>query len=609
MRRIISLIMAAFLLLSVFASLIYYLLMPTYAADDTLYSFDETEDKLLRIGLMYGSNVTVGFETDAEFGFVINKVNRAGDLKNEPLWETVIPKVSCTVDGNLSKSAMTYSKAIGDAQVVIGGYHIEIASNLSSQDTKILIDILNNSIAPTGMYAFPAYINDTFCIRIGHFSTESEALLAAVEVGSIIGEMPFGIAHPTNTAVSLVDPLTDRILFEYDCADVTALGLTPRQSPEGDTAYLVTPAKKVYDGTFMFRRYITDEVDGVSLTDIIGLEDYVKGVLPYEISSSWHFEAQKAFAIVVRSFTLSSVRHERTYQVDLCNSTHCQVYGGRSKITETVERAVDETAGLVASYNGDIIAAYFSAVTGGCTVSSFDAWGFQNIPYLVAIETPWEVYTKHSYGTWTAEVSPAELCAYLQSKGYTTLRGGIKSITIDKFAENSTYVRDITFTDIYGTKVTVKASENVRTALAKYVKSANFVVGKGQVEAEDTQFLSVSLDSVKTLTSSAKEDITDTKSVSVITSNGHATASLDKGYVLSANGKYQLGGTTATTEKKMVYAQNSDNFIFVGKGWGHGVGVSQIGLRDLANLGYEANDIVKKYFPMGEIVSWRTLEK
>ncbi len=607
MRRIVSLIMAAFLLLSVFASLIYYLLMPTYAADDTVYSFDETEDKLLRIGLMYGSNVTVGFETDAEYGFIINKVNRTGDLKNEPLWETVIPKVSCTVDANLSKSAMTYSKATGDAQVVIGGYHIEIASNLSSQDTRILIDALNGSIAPTGMYAFPAYINDSFCIRIGHFSTETEALLAAVQVGAIIGDMPFGIAHPTNTAVSLVDPLTDRILFEYDCADATALGLTPRPSPEGDTAYLITPAKKIYDGTFMFRRYITDEVDGVSLTDIIELEDYIKGVLPYEISSSWDIEAQKAFAIIVRSFTLSSVRHEKAYQVDLCNSAHCQVYGGRGKITETVERAVDETAGLVASYNGDIIAAYFSAVTGGCTVSSFDAWGFQNIPYLVAIETPWEVYTNHSYGTWTAEVSPAELCAYLQSKGYTTLRGGIKSITIDKFAENSTYVRDITFTDIYGTKVTVKASENVRTALGKYVKSANFVVGKGQVEAEDTQFLSVSLDSVKTLTASAKENITDTNSVSVITANGHATASLDKGYVLSANGKYQIGGTTATTEKKIVYAQNSDNFIFVGKGWGHGVGVSQIGIRDLANIGYGACDIVKKYFPMGEIVDWRIL--
>ena len=607
MRRLVSLVLAIFLLLSVFASLIYYLLMPTYAADDTAYPFEEAEDKLLRIGLMYGSNVTVGFKTDTEYGFVINKVNRTGDLSNEPLWETDITKVSCTVDANLSKSAMTYSKATSTSNVVIGGYHIEIALNLSSQETKFFVDALNTSLASIGMYAFPAYINDAFCLRIGNFKTEGETLAAAVQIAETVGEIPFGIASPSDTAVSLVDPITDKILFEYDCADATALGLTPKSSPEGEKAYLVTPAKKIYDGTFMFRRYISDEVDGVSLTDIIELEDYIKGVLPYEISSSWSIEAQKAFAIVVRSFTLSSVRHERAYQVDLCNSTHCQVYGGRGKITETVERAVDETAGLVASHNGNIIAAYFSAVTGGCTVSSFDAWGFQHIPYLVAIETPWEIYTKHSYGTWTSEVSPTELCTYLQSKGYTSLKGAIKSITIDKFAENSTYVRDITFTDIYGTKVTVKATENVRTALAKYVKSANFVVGKGQVEAEDTQFLSVALDSVKTLTSSAKQDITDTTAVSVITANGHATASLDKGYVLSAHGKYQLGGTTATSEKKIVYAENSDNFIFVGKGWGHGVGVSQIGLRDLANLGFEAKDIVKKYFPMGEIVHWRTL--
>lgn len=617
MRRLVSLILVIGLLLSIFATVIFYLVTPAFASEDDTPAISDTiselseipQNKLLRIGLMYGSNVTVGFETDAKYGFVINKVNRTGDLTNEPLWETDITKVSCTVDANLSKTAMTYSKTSNPASTVIGGYHFEIASELSFADTKIIIDILNSSLSTIGMYAFPAYINDVMRIRVGHFPSKEAAELAAVNIVAAIGDIPYSIAAPSNTGVSLVDPITNIILFEYDCGDVTALGLTPKSSPEGERAYLITPAKKIYDGTFMFRRYISGATDGVSLTDIIGIEEYIKGVLPYEISSSWHYEAQKAFAIVVRSFTLSSVRHEKTYQVDLCNSTHCQVYGGRTKITESVERAVDETAGLVLAHDNKIVAAYYSAVTGGVTVSSFDAWGFQNIPYLVAIQTPWEIYTNHSYGAWTVEVSPTELCTYLQSKGYTSLKGSIKAITIEKLAENSTYVRDISFTDIYGNKVTVKASENVRSALAKYVKSANFVVGKGQVETENMKFLTVSPDSISALTSSATHSLGGTQNAAVLTASGPKTTAVDKGYVLSASGKYQIGATTATSEKSTVYAKNSENFIFVGKGWGHGVGVSQIGLRDLANLGYSWDEMVLKYFPMARLADWRTVGK
>ena len=494
LRRVVAIIMVIFLLLSVLGTTIFYLNQPLAAlsdekeqelldklfgmettAEDTSEdvpptdedtpeddpqtdettsadSTDETEeptvndtpdepevilpdDRLVRVGLMYGSNVTVGFETTAPYGFVINKVNRTGDLSSEPLWEIdELTKVSCIVDSNLSKTGMSYLKTSDPTKAVVGGWHIEFGSDLSLSDVLVYMTGLESYFEQLGIYAIPSYIDGGYRVRAGQFSTEAAAAQCAAKFTELLPDFPVTVASPTKTAVSLIDPLTDKILFEYDDNDTTALGLTARPSPEGESAYLVTPAKKLYAGTFMFRRYIEGNVDGVSLTDVIKLGDYVKGVISYEISPSWPLEAQKAFSICVRSFVLAGVRHETSYQVDVCNSQHCQVYGGMTRVNDRVNQAVEETAGLVMTYDNEIVQAYYSAVTGGVTVSCYDEWGFKHIPYLVAVQTPWEIYTNHSEGAWQTEVSPSALCSYLNSKGYTSLRGEIKSITIDQLA-------------------------------------------------------------------------------------------------------------------------------------------------------------------------------
>lgn len=671
MRRVLALAMVLFLLISVFASVIFYLVTPVFAAESDSESFTETtdtesdtdttdtepddteaepddtepddttadtegtqpepeeptgpefdydidipalpapeeiDDKLIRVGLMYGTSVTVGFEVDTTYGFYINKVNRTGDLSSEPIWDIDLTKVSCTVDHNLSKSAMTYSKTSSVASTVIGGYHIELGAGLTREETIVIMNGIKVTLDEVGLYAIPSYINGGFRIRIGHFATEALAADNAAVLSELLGGMPLNVAKPTNTAVSLVNPLTDKILFEYDCGDITALGLTPKSSPSGEKAYLVTPAKKLYDGTFMFRRYISGATDGVSLTDIIKLEEYIEGVVPYEISSSWPEETLKAFAIMVRSFTLYGTRHESAYQVDICNSTHCQVYGGRTKVNAAVENAVEATKGLVMESGGAIACAYYSAVTGGYTISSYDAWGYQHIPYLVAVETPWENYNNHSYGVWTAEVSPTTLLSHLNAKGYTNLRGSIKSINIDKFCENSTYVRDITFTDVYGNKATIKASANVYTALSKYVNSANFVVGKGSVEAVRSEFYTTSVENLNALTEVGEQSLKNAENVTVLTADGEMETALKHSTVIGANGKFALGDTTAVPKTVTITAKDPNNFIFAGLGWGHGVGASQIGLRDLAKLGYKAEEILPKYYTGVNIVDWRDVK-
>lgn len=653
MKRLLSLILVIIMVLSVFGGAIYYFAVSVsaskfhgFSVDDFKAALEEKEkgknsdpdeeetdeedtdryedeeedddrrpfpssgadDKLIRVGLMYGTNVTVGFEVTTEYGFGVNLVNRTGDLTAEPLWELDITKISCTVDGNLSKNAMTYSKTQSENKAVIGGHHARIGVDLTKRELERLINEVEDTLYDLDVYPIPAFIDGGYTLLAGDFFNSDEAEELADLIKDEHPDLRVYTLSPTDTSVSVVDPLTDVILFEYDDGDETALGFTALPSEDGDPAYLVTPAKKLYDGVFMFRRYISGDTDGVSLTSILPLGEYIKGVLPYEISSSWPIEAQKAFAICVRSFTLASVRHETAYQVDLCNTAHCQVYGGRTKVTDAVEQAVEETEGLVMSYDGRIVTAYYSATTGGVTVGVDDAWGGKAQPYLVAVDTPWENYATHSEGVWTAEISPTELYEYLSvTKGYTQLKGKIKNITIDKLAKNSTYVYQLTFTDTFGNAVTVKTTDGVRTALAKYVNSSNFVVGKGSVDTVETKTVVSSAEGFSVITDIGVMDSEVLKRVYVESANGTERVKTANCTVLTANGAAPLNGSATVSETVTVYAENPNNFIFAGKGWGHGVGLSQWGVKDLANLGFDAETILSKYFTDIEIVDYRDL--
>lgn len=156
---------------------------------------------------------------------------------------------------------------------------------------------------------------------------------------------------PTDTAVSVIDPYNDVILFEYDCGGESELGLKAHEDKNGNT-YIMTPARNVYDGVFCFKRYDNGETDGVSLINILPLEAYIAGVLPYETSNSWLPETLKAFAVTVRSFTLTHLNKHKQYGFDLCTTTECQVYKGAGRINENVMSAVLETKGDVMTYDG-----------------------------------------------------------------------------------------------------------------------------------------------------------------------------------------------------------------------------------------------------------------
>lgn len=613
-------------------------------------SLKNSGDVLVSVGLMYGDNITTGFQCVSSDGYTLGSQYLDGDKEFDELWDIDDTVVSCTSDANLSKTGMTYLIAEREAETAIGGYHIQVDCDRYDRDeVEELIADTERDVWNLGLYTIPSYIYTGYALRIGAFSSYKDAERYVDDVEELFDGYYVSIVSPTDTAVSLLNPENDIILFEYDCGGESELGLAAHTDENGNT-YIQTPAKNIYDGVFCFKRYINDDTDGVSLINVLPLEAYIAGVLPYETSNSWLIETLKAFAVTVRSYTLSHLNKHSSYDFDLCNTTECQVYKGAGRINETVMEAVLGTAGDVMTYDGAIVTAYYSSSMGGVSVSAQDAWGgVKEYPYLQAVETPWENYMVHNNAFWIYEISPTDLLERLHTAGYDELEGAIAEVEIEELAKNSTYVKELRVTDIYGTSIVISTTDKVRTSLTPYVKSANFVVGKGQVEytenviidyvepnyddasSYDMDYGYVNVDECYVMTSDTTERNYNDESLAVLTSGGeisherkdifvmarqNAAAFLGEEYlkyaeiteVESPGDKYNTeiieDKSTDEVIYKIAYADDSDNFIFVGKGWGHGVGMSQYGALDMAALGYTANEILEAYFKDIEIINY-----
>ena len=119
---------------------------------------------------------------------------------------------------------------------------------------------------------------------------------------------------------------------------------------------------KEYYGSLKFIPYNNTMI----VINELDIEDYVKGVLPHEMSPSWPMEALKAQAVAARTYAIFHIlKNNEQKPFDVDNTTKYQVYNGREKINWNTEQAVDRTKSEIAVYNNKVIATYFSALCGG----------------------------------------------------------------------------------------------------------------------------------------------------------------------------------------------------------------------------------------------------
>lgn len=120
------------------------------------------------------------------------------------------------------------------------------------------------------------------------------------------------------------------------------------------------------------------------------MEDYLTGVVPYEMGNSAPLEALKAQAVAARTYTINRMNQRKNYIYDLVDTTNDQVYNGNNTGTAKCTEAVLSTAGLVLHYGGKPIIAYYSASNGGQTESAKNAWGSVGYDYLTVRDDPFD---------------------------------------------------------------------------------------------------------------------------------------------------------------------------------------------------------------------------
>ncbi|MDQ7031344.1 MAG: SpoIID/LytB domain-containing protein [Desulfonauticus sp.] len=242
------------------------------------------------------------------------------------------------------------------------------------------------------------------------------------------------------------------------------------------------------------------------------LEEYLKGVVPKEMSPAWPLEALKAQAVAARSYAYFLHLKSEDKDYDLYSDVGSQVYGGVSSHLRS-KRAVDETRGIILFYKNRPVLAYFHAHSGGVLESAQNVWKV-NFPYFKIKQDYYSNEAKKMY--WQAEVPLSKLEQVLHDKGFGL--AGIKRIKCAKFSPS------------------------------------------GRVEAFEIQ--------------------------------------ARNGRILLASNSLRIWlGPFWVKSTLCKVSQQGNKIYFSGKGYGHGVGMSQWGAYNLAQKGKDYQKILQFYYP------------
>ncbi|HTB23052.1 MAG TPA: SpoIID/LytB domain-containing protein [bacterium] len=220
------------------------------------------------------------------------------------------------------------------------------------------------------------------------------------------------------------------------------------------------------------RLLVNAEGNQLALVNVVGLEDYLRGVLPSEVPSGGPAEALKAQAVAARSFALTQMLAASGRAWDLDNSADSQVYGSRDAETGATDAAVRDTQSEVLAFNGGVANTYFHSNSGGYTADASEVWSGQDSPaYLQGVSDPWSDHQAHY--SWKASLPRWEAQALLQKAGL--LHSALDDVVPHGRSESERWTKiDLITGD--GNTVTVSANAFRRALGADRVRSTRFWV-------------------------------------------------------------------------------------------------------------------------------------
>lgn len=364
-------------------------------------------------------------------------------------------------------------------------------------------------------------------------------------------------------------------------------------------------SSRIYRGVI---EVVKGQSEGLTAVNQVNMEEYLYGVVPCEVSASWHKEALKAQAVAARSMATFQYSRFLSRGYNLVDTTTSQVYRGITSEHINTTQAVDATRGEVATYNGKVAETVYSASSGGYTADAKYVWG-NSVPYLVAKPDPYEV----DHVPWTRKITLKEIERCVANAGKNI--GTVEGVRIDEYSQSGR-VNSLTILGTKGEYTVTK--ENTRTFFSgtndgslksrmyqftPYTQTpgsgGNITIKPGTGSSEVTLLTSegsvkLDLEGLWMETEDTYSKIRDAvyiqtdkeliNSDEIISSSGSTTTNTGGTYVPKREGMTVYGDLT-------IY----------GYGYGHGVGMSQYGAKGMAEAGFTYDEIITYYYEGVEI--------
>ncbi|MBB6450395.1 stage II sporulation protein D [Geomicrobium halophilum] len=306
--------------------------------------------------------------------------------------------------------------------------------------------------------------------------------------------------------------------------------------------------------------------------NLLDINDYLRGVVPREMSANWHLEALKAQSVAARNFAKSAM-DTKPYLVDTIID---QVYVGKTGEHSRTNQAVDETSGEYVTHNGTIINAFYHSSSGGHTENSENVW-VSNVPYIRGVEDSYDSHPNNPRHRWESSISASEMGAYLFGDGWT-----VTDIQVTDRSQAGR-VQQLTISGAHGDTTAVKtvpegssSADSIRSALGLTLNSTLFDVrtdGQANMEVR--------------VAGGGTENVGSLNGLEMVLADNETT-------ILSG---YNLPVRTSDGVEYVNHARKMDEAItFTGGGWGHGLGMSQWGALGMAEAGYTYGEILRHYY-------------
>lgn len=418
-------------------------------------------------------------------------------------------------------------------------------------------------------------------VRVGILSEE--------QIRFVLGESYWIDGQPVSGEQSLVwksgkilwnGELHDSLLFETDDKDAT---FTIRDVVIGVNFHWERKENQRFQGNLSF----IVEGESVTAINIVAIEDYLSSVIASEMSSSASLALLEAHAVISRSWLLAQIERAKSPQAeahkasfvetedrhicwydredhqnfDVCADDHCQRYQGVSRAFENIDRvkqAIAATRGQVLQYEGEICDARFSKCCGGIVEEFENCWEDVPVPYLVRLrdaergeELP-DLTQEQEAVAWIA-ARPEAFCNTRDPKILSQALNSYDQETQDFYRWKLRYSTQ-ELSDLIQRRSGIDFGEILSLTPLKRGASGRIVELK----------------------------ITGSKKTKIIGKELEIRKILSESHLYSS---------------AFYVEKEQDAFVLHGAGWGHGVGLCQIGAAVMGEKGYAYDSILLHYYP------------